>query len=649
MLAVIYAKKALDFSVFPTILLIATLLRLTLNIASTRLVLLNGHTGSGAAGQVIKSFGEVVIGGNYTVGLVVFAILVIINFVVITKGGARISEVSARFTLDAMPGKQMAIDSDLAAGIINQEEAKQRRSEVMAEADFYGAMDGAAKFVRGDAIAGLLIMIINLIGGVAIGVADHALTFGEAFNIYAILTIGDGLVAQIPAILLSTSAAVMVTRVSKDADMSKIVFTQLFSNPKPLFICCGLLVVLAVIPGMPHIAFFGLAVVIAALGFIVDKKSKKEAIDETVKDQEKQAQPEERELAWDDVIPIDVISLELGYRLISLVGEPTENKLLGRVRGVRKKLTKDLGFLIPPINIRDNLQLPADNYLIKLMGVKVGEGSVEPNGWLAINPGEVFGEIEGRKVTDPTFGLDAIWITEGQKEYAQSLGYTVVDAITVIATHISHVMQLNAADIFGHEEAQKLLDQLKKTSPKLVEILTAGGGLPHSTIVKVMKKLLKSHIPLIDIRTIATALVEASVKTQDPTMLVEAVRVALKRLIYQEVNGPSDVLEVITLDPKLEQILHQSIQTDQSGESTLALEPSLAEQVFLDVVKATQKRLGIGKNAILVVPPVLRPILETIFQNNVPDLHILSHKEIPDHCQIEVVNVIGEEKTREGV
>lgn len=647
MLAVVYARKSLDFSIFPTILLIATLLRLALNIASTRVVLLNGHTGSAAAGYVIQSFGEVVIGGNYTVGIVVFAILVIINFVVITKGGSRISEVSARFTLDAMPGKQMGIDSDLASGAITQEDAKARRAEIEAEADFYGAMDGASKFVRGDAIAGLLILIVNIVGGVLIGVFNHGMPFSEAMRVYAILTIGDGLVAQVPALLLSTSAAVMVTRVNREADMAEMVITQLFSNPKALYIAMALLIFLGILPEMPHFAFVSFGLLIGVYAYRVEQKNERESAVKLQQKKEGPAAEADEELIWDDVTPVDLFGIELGYKLIGLVGTRSDNLLLSRIRSVRKKLTKQLGFLIPPVNIRDNLNLPPEHYQLKLMGVKIGEGSVKMNAFMAIDSGHLLGTVEGVKVKDPAFGLDALWIAAGQKEYALSLGYTVVDPVTVIATHVSHLLVVHAADLFGHQEAEKLLGQLKKTDPKLVEILISPGGLSHRVIVNVMKKLLKSRIPLVDIRTIVSALIEGSAITQDSMQLTELVRAALKRLIYQEINGSEDVLDVMTLDPRLEQILQESIHKDQSGELSLALEPSIAERVFTDVINATKKRLAAGKNAVLVVPVNLRPVLESIFQNNVPELRILSHKEIPDHCQIQIVAVVGREVKEE--
>lgn len=645
LLTVVYVSRPLEFSVFPTVLLVSTLLRLTLNIASTRIVLLNGHQGPDAAGQVIHAFGEVVIGGNFMVGIVVFAILVIINFVVVTKGATRISEVTARFTLDAMPGKQMAIDADLNAGVITQDEAKVRRSEIVQEADFYGAMDGASKFVRGDSVAGILILFINLIGGVAIGVANHGMPFTSALQTFALLTIGDGLVAQIPSLLLSTASAVMVTRVNSSHDFGKQVLDQIFFTPRPLAVAGVILGILAIIPGMPHIAFALLAAASGGAAYYIKiKKEQPEQIEEAEPQTDQKTEPqEEKELDWDDVRPVDVIGLEIGYRLITLVGTNQEGVLMTRIKGIRKKLTQELGFLIPPVHIRDNLQLAPHQYRITLMGVLCAEADIQIDNHLAINPGHIQQKIDGIPTKDPTFGLDAVWIKSSKKEYAQGLGYTVVDPSTVIATHLSHIIKTQAADILGHEEGQQLLDRLAESAPKLVESLTGPGGLPLSVIVQVLKQLLRSDIPIIDIRTIAGKLVEAGTKSQDPDVLTEAVRASLKRLIVHRINGNKDQLSVGVFNGELEQLLHQSIQkaNDQASFGLLGLEPGLAENIYKQLTEFGQRFEVQGKPGVLLVAPELRPLLDKVFAANVPNLHILSHQEVPDDKQINVEATIG--------
>lgn len=469
LLVTVYTRRPLDFAAFPTVLLIATLLRLALNVASTRVVLLYGHEGPGAAGNVIEAFGNVVIGGNYAVGLVVFLILMIINFMVVTKGAGRISEVSARFTLDALPGKQMAIDADLNAGLIDQEQARVRRFEVTKEADFYGSMDGASKFVKGDAIAGILILFINIIGGLSIGMIQYDLGFKEAIEIYTLLTIGDGLVAQIPSLLLSIGAAIMVTRQNTDEDMGQQVIFQLFDNPKALTITACILFVMGIVPGMPHFAFLFLALLASGAAYWLHRKQKTKAENKNLPAKSDVETPTQRELSWDDVQPVDVIGLEVGYRLIPLVDKDQGGELLERVKGVRKKLSQDFGFLIPPVHIRDNLELTPNSYRITLMGVAVGEAEIRPDQELAINPGQVYGMIDGERTRDPAFGLDAVWIREDQREHAQALGYTVVDSSTVLATHLSQLLTNNAAQLIGHEEVQNLLEMLSRSAPKLVE------------------------------------------------------------------------------------------------------------------------------------------------------------------------------------
>ncbi len=638
----VYTMKPLDFAVFPTILLVATLLRLALNVASTRVVLLEGHTGPGAAGSVIESFGSVVVGGNYAVGLVVFAILVLINFVVVTKGAGRISEVSARFTLDAMPGKQMAIDADLNAGLLTQEEAGLRRMEVAREADFYGAMDGASKFVRGDAVAGLLILFINIIGGLAIGMGQHGLDFSTAMRFYALLTIGDGLVAQIPSLLLSTAAAIMVTRQNSAQDMGEQMVGQLISDPRALWIASLVMALLGIVPGMPHLAFLGLAAVAAVGAFFIQQKIQlKEQSESEIAEVPVPVTDdlqELKELSWDDVNPVDPIGLEVGYRLIPMVDQAQDGKLMSRIKGVRKKLSQELGFLIPTVHIRDNLELPPNGYRITLMGVAAAESEVYPDRELAINPGQVFGQLEGIETKDPAFGLEAIWIMPDQREQAQTLGYTVVDASTVVATHLSQLLQDNAAQLLGHEEVEQLLKRLAQTAPKLAEELVPN-ALALSVVVKVLQNLLSEHIPVRDIRTIAETLAENAPRSQDPDVLTQQVRMALARLIVQTINPGNDELPVITLEPALEQILQQSVQVS-GAEGTV--EPLLAEKLQKSLKESAQKQELQGQPAVLLVNPVLRPMLSRFVRFAAPNMHVLSYQEIPENKQVRIVATIGQ-------
>ncbi|MBM7036317.1 flagellar biosynthesis protein FlhA [Vibrio ulleungensis] len=638
LLVTIYTRRPLDFAAFPTVLLIATLLRLALNVASTRVVLLKGHEGPGAAGNVIEAFGNVVIGGNYAVGLVVFLILMIINFMVVTKGAGRISEVSARFTLDALPGKQMAIDADLNAGLIDQDQARLRRFEVTKEADFYGSMDGASKFVKGDAIAGILILLINILGGLAIGMVQHGLGFGEAIEIYTLLTIGDGLVAQIPSLLLSIGAAMMVTRQNTDEDMGQQLVFQLFDNPKALMITALILAVMGVVPGMPHFAFLLLASIAGGGAYLMDRKQKREAQKPSVPEVSPENSPAQKELSWDDVQPVDVIGLEVGYRLIPMVDRDQGGELLERVKGVRKKLSQDFGFLVPSVHIRDNLELTPNSYRITLMGVAVGESEIHPDQELAINPGQVYGAIEGEPTTDPAFGLDAVWIGDEQREHAQALGYTVVDSATVLATHLSQLLTNNASQLIGYEEVQNLLDLLGQSAPKLVEGFVPD-QLSLSTVVKVLQNLLNEAIPVRDIRSIVQTLSEYAPKSQDPDVLTAAVRISLKRLIVQEINGIEPELPVITLIPELEQILHQTMQAS-GGEST-GIEPGLAERLQSSLSGATQDQELKGEPAVLLTSGVLRSTLAKFVKNTIPSLRVLSYQEIPDEKQIRIVQAVG--------
>jgi flagellar biosynthesis protein FlhA len=637
-MAVFYVRRPLEFGVFPTVLLLATLLRLALNVASTRVVLLAGHNGPGAAGKVIQSFGEFVIGGNYAVGVVVFGILTIINFVVVTKGAGRISEVSARFTLDAMPGKQMAIDADLNAGLITQDEARTRRAEVRAEADFYGSMDGASKFVRGDATAGIMILFINVIGGLAIGTLAHDMAFGDAARTYTLLTIGDGLVAQIPALLLSTAVAIIVTRMSGSQDMGGEVARQLFGKPRALAVAAGLLGVMGLIPGMPNFAFLTMAGTCAAGAWIMKRRADVAAAPALQPAPAPAPVPETTDLSWDDVPPVDIIGLEVGYRLVPLVDRGQGGDLLARIRGVRKKLSQDLGFLVQAVHIRDNLELPPNNYRIVLSGVPVGAGTIHPDRSLAINPGRVFGKLTGLETRDPAFGMEAVWIEPTARDHAQTLGYTVVDASTVLATHLSHVIQLHAHELLGHEEVQQLLNTLGKTAPKLIEDLVPK-VLPLAIIVRVLQGLLAERVPIRNMRTIIETIAEHAPRSQDPAVLQAQARIALGRQIVQDLIGLDKELPVITLEPELEQLLSSSLAGVNAG--TAALEPGLAERLQRRLAETTQRQDLAGEPAVLLVPPPLRPTLARFMRSSVPELHVLAWNEIPDGRRVRLVTAVG--------
>jgi flagellar biosynthesis protein FlhA len=636
LLVVVYTLRPLDFGVFPSLLLVATLLRLALNVASTRVVLLNGHTGGDAAGKVIEAFGEFVIGGNYAVGLVVFAILVIINFVVVTKGAGRVSEVSARFTLDAMPGKQMAIDADLNAGVLNQEQAKDRREEVAREADFYGSMDGASKFVRGDAIAGLLILLINIFGGLGIGMLQHGLDFGTAMHNYTLLTIGDGLVAQIPSLLLSTSAAIIVTRVASSQDMGAQVVGQLLGDPRALAVSAGVLGLIGLVPGMPNLAFLTLAV-ISGIGAWWITRRRRETL-ETVPEPAPEISPEQRELTWDDVQPVDIIGLEVGYRLIPLVDRDQGGQLMNRIKGIRRKLSQELGFLIQSVHIRDNLDLAPNAYRISLHGVVVGEADIHPDRVLAINPGRVFGTLSGTETKDPTFGLDAVWVNPDQRDHAQTLGYTVVDASTVVATHLSEILQSHGHELLGHEEVQQLLDTLSKSAPKLVEDLVPK-ALSLGAVLKILQNLLAEHIPIRDIRSIAETLAEHAPRSQDPGVLTAAVRVALGRSILHQLVGSQEEILVAVLDPGLEQILLHSLQSAEDGHA--GFEPGLAERLQQALAETAGRQEMVGQESILLVAAPIRPWMARFVRHGAPGMHVLSYNEIPDNRQIKVVDTVG--------
>lgn len=662
----IYAQRPLDFGVFPTVLLVTTLLRLAMNIASTRVVLLEGHKGGDAAGQVIEAFGNFVIGGNYAIGIVIFSILVIINFVVVTKGAGRVSEVSARFTLDAMPGKQMAIDADLNSGLISQEDAQQRRDDISREAEFYGAMDGASKFVRGDAVAGILILFINVIGGLFIGMLMHDLTFAIALEKYVLLTIGDGLVAQLPSLLLSVSTAIIVTRVKSSEEFGDQVHRQLLGDPRAIGVAAFIFLILGLIPGMPNMMFLAFAAILGTATYHLFKNDSGGGMTAQVVSGvarqmapggssgraltggadalpapggSDEASPEQKELTWDDVPPVDAIGLEVGYRLIPLVDKNQGGILMSRIKGVRKKLSQELGFLLPPIHLRDNLDLPPNSYQVAIMGVTVGEAEIFPDREMAINPGRVFGDLDGIKGMDPAFGLESVWIDPSQKEQAQTLGYTVVDPGTVVATHLSQVLMTQANELLGYEEVQQLLDQLAKTAPKLVEDLVPK-TISLGILVKVLQNLLEDGVTIRDMRRIAETLAEHALATQDAGILTTTVRAALGKSIVQNIAGTELELPVITLDPNLEQILHQALQA--GGNDAGGFEPGLAERMLQSLTDAAQRQEMTGQPVILLVSAPIRPWLARFVRHSIPGMQVLAYTEIPDNKQIKVIANIGQ-------
>jgi flagellar biosynthesis protein FlhA len=640
LLAVVYVLRPLEFAAFPTVVLLATLLRLALNIASSRVILLHGHDGAGAAGKVIEAFGEFVIGGNFAVGLVVFAILTIINFVVITKGATRVSEVTARFTLDSMPGKQMAIDADLNAGLINQEQARDRRQEVREEADFYGSMDGASKFVRGDATAGILILFINIVGGFFVGMLQHGLSAGEAARTYTLLTIGDGLVAQVPSLMLSIATAVIVTRVSKSQDMGKQVVGQVFAQPRALAVAGVVLFVMGLIPGMPNIAFLMLAAVCGGAAYLMIQRERetKERLAKASAEALPAPVPEKLELGWEDVASVDPVGLEVGYRLIPLVDKNQGGELMARIKSVRRKLSQELGFLVAPVHIRDNLDLGPNAYRISLMGVPMGEAEVYTERHLAINPGRVHGTLTGVATRDPAFGLEAVWIEASQRDHAQGLGYTVVDPATVIATHLSHILQNHAHELLGHQDVQQLLDRLAQSAPKLVEDLVPK-RVSLGVVVKVLQNLLAEQVPIRNMRSIVESLAEHVGQSQDPGALTAAVRVTLGRQIVQEIAGLGTEIPVLTLAPELEQILLGSLSS--SGAAGAAVEPGLADRLQQSVAEAARRQEANGEPAVMLVQPQLRPWLSRFTRHVAQNLHVLAYNEVPDNRRVRLVQAIG--------
>jgi len=635
MLVAINVLKPLDFSVFPTVLLITTLLRLSLNVASTRVVLLEGHTGPGAAGQVIEAFGHFLVGGNYAVGIVVFAILVIINFVVITKGAGRVAEVAARFTLDAMPGKQMAIDADLNAGLIGEDEARKRRANIAEEADFFGSMDGASKFVRGDAVAGILIMFINVVGGLFVGVLQHDLDIATAAKTYTLLTIGDGLVAQIPALIISIAAGMVVTRVGDTQDLSQQFLSQLFNNPKVIGMTAAIIGLLGLIPGMPNFVFLLLATALGVLAWDMDKRLR------TAQPVPVIAAPavatESQEASWADVAPLDVLGLEVGYRLIPLVDKAQDGELLRRIRGIRKKFAQEVGFLVSPVHIRDNLELKPNVYRILLKGVEIGQGEVFPGNLLAINPGRVAGQLPGTVTKDPAFGLPAIWIELQLRDQAQAYGYTVVDASTVAATHLNHLILSHAAELLGRQETQALLDHLAKEIPKLVEELVPK-VLSLGVLQKVLQNLLEEDIHIRDMRTIIETLAETAVRSQDAEVLTAQVRIALGRSIVQQLYPSGAEMQVMSLDPQLERVLLQAIA---GGGDNASIEPNLADTLLRETANATQRQEELGLPAVLLVPGNLRTLLSRFLRRGISQLKVLAHGEVPESKIIKVTSIIG--------
>lgn len=627
--------KALDFLAFPTVLLMTTMLRLSLNVASTRLVLTEGHSGPAAAGKVIEAFGHFLIGGNYAVGIVVFVILTIINFTVVTKGAGRIAEVGARFTLDAMPGKQMAIDADLNAGLIGEDDARRRRTEVSQEAEFYGAMDGASKYVRGDAVAGILVIIINIIGGLIVGLLQHDMSFMDAVKNYTMLAIGDGLVAQIPSIIISIAAGVVVSRVANNQDIGKQLVNQLFSNPKTIYITAGIIGGMGVIPGMPNLAFLTLGLILSGGAYYLEKNQAKK--DEPQEIAAQAAIPEAEEASWKDISPIDIIGLEVGYRLIPLVDAAQDGELLKRIKGLRKKFTQVVGFLSPTVHIKDNLELKASGYRITLKGVEIASGESYHNQFLAINPGMVSGNVPGLETTEPAFGLPAIWINADVRDQAQAMGYTVVDASTVIATHLNQIINTHASELLGRDEVQQLLDLIAKESPKLIEELIPK-LLSLSVLQKVLQNLLVEGVNIRDMRTILETLAEHTPRTQNPEELTTLIRVQLGRSIVQQLFPNSNEISVITLDNQLERLLVQSMQSNNGGS---AIEPGLADTLAREAEYASRQQEQLGVTPVLLVSASLRTSLSKFLRRAIPQLRVLSHEELPDSKTIRVTSLIG--------
>ncbi len=626
MMVAAYMVRPLDFAAFPAVLLLTTLMRLSLNVASTRVVLLEGHTGAGAAGSVIEAFGHFLIGGNFAVGLIVFSILVVINFVVVTKGAERIAEVSARFALDAMPGKQMAVDADLNAGTIDEKEAKRRRAEVAEEADFFGSMDGASKFVRGDAVAGILILLINIFGGFTVGVLQHGLSASQAADTYILLAVGDALVAQIPGLLISVAAAMVVSRVGKDHDLGRQIVHQMFMSPKVLGISATIMGILGLIPGMPHLVFLGIAGLVGYAAWVLAHRPP------PVDPQPAEAAPmADGEASWDDLQPVDQLGLELGYRLIALVDKTRQGDLLNRIKGVRRKFAQDVGFLPPAVHVRDNLELKPSGYRIALRGVVVGEGEAFPGMFLAINPGGITTPLIGTPTTDPAFGLPAHWIDERQKETAQMAGFTVVDSETVMATHLSHLMQVQASRLLSRTETQQLVDHVAKLAPKLIEEVVPK-MVSIAVFQKVLQLLLDESVHIRDIRTIVESLAEHALTISDPAELAKRIRVALSPAIVQQIYGPMRELNVIAIDPALERLLVQAL----AGASGPALDPGVAEMFTRTAAEVALRQEELGVPACLLVPDQIRGAIARLVRRVAPRLQVLAHSEIPETHTIRI-------------
>ena len=638
MMIAAYMIKPLDFAAFPSVLLLTTLMRLSLNVASTRVVLLEGHTGPGAAGAVIESFGHFLIGGNFAVGLIVFAILVVINFVVITKGAERIAEVSARFTLDAMPGKQMAVDADLNAGLIDEPEAKRRRLEVQEEANFFGSMDGASKFVRGDAMAGILILIITVVGGFIIGMAQHGMGAGDAANSYVLLAVGDALVAQIPGLLISVAAAMVISRVGKDNDTGKQIATQMLGTPRALAITSAILIMLGLIPNMPHTVFLLMGSLFGYGAWMVHKRNQKAADKSKAGPAAEAPMPgalaapqQDSEATWDDLQPVDLLGLELGYRLIALVDKKRQGDLLTRIKGVRRKFAQEVGFLPPAVHVRDNLELKPSAYRLTLRGVMVGEGEAFPGMYLAINPGGITTPLIGTPTTDPAFGLPAHWIDERQKEAAQMAGFTVVDSETVMATHLSHLMQMHAAKLLSRNEVQQLVDHVAKSAPKLIEEVIPK-MVSITVFQKVLQLLLEDAVHIRDIRTIIETLAEHASQTQDPVELARRVRIALAPAIVQQIYGPTRELNVIAIEPGLERLLMQALANPQAP----SLDPGVADMLTQRAAEVANKQEELGMPACLLVPDAIRNAIARLVRRVAPRLQVLAHSEIPETHTIRI-------------
>jgi flagellar biosynthesis protein FlhA len=642
LLTSLYTVKPLDFMAFPTILLVSTMLRLSLNVASTRVVLTEGHTGGAAAGKVIEAFGHFLIGGNYTVGIVVFIILTIINFTVVTKGAGRIAEVGARFALDAMPGKQMAIDADLNAGLIAEDEARRRRLEVAQEAEFYGAMDGASKYVRGDAVAGIMVTVINIVGGLMVGLLQHDLGFAQALQTYTLLAIGDGLVAQIPSLIISTAAGIVVSRVASDQDIGTQLVGQLFAKPQVLYITAGILGGMGMIPGMPNLVFLLLAALLAGSAYLVSKRRREapalqEAAAAASAAASAPAAAEQEEASWQDIMPVDTLGLEVGYRLIPLVDKTQGGELLKRIKGIRKKFAQEVGFLAPPVHIRDNLELKPSAYRITLKGVEVGSGEALNGQFLAINPGMASGSLPGLETTDPAFGLPATWIDAGLRDEAQSMGYTVVDAGTVVATHLNHLITTHASELLGRTEVQSLLDHIAKDSPKLVEDLVPK-VVSLSTLQKVLQNLLIEGVHIRDMHSVIETLSEHAMRTQDPNELTALVRIALGRAIVQQLFPGANELSVMTLDNRLERLLMQAMGAGGDG---TGIEPGLADTIAQQAGAAAAQQEQMGLTPVLLVPGPLRALLSRFLRRALPQLKVLSHSEIPETKTIRVTSLVG--------